>query len=251
MTVSEDLFENFCSLNGIEYSRLSPDGKKTPDYEANLGGMKTIVEIKELSVNSEEKLFLKSFEEDYLSQVAKGEKKVTVGNHTPGRRVRHKIEACKKQLRRFVHQNVPAVLLLYDTRPFPFEISSYDVKVAMYGFESIPLYPPDVAGESLKFGEHRFGKGKKLRSDSHTYISAVGVLCEKDRSGSLHVDFYLNAHADNPLSVESLISEKNITVYTVLSTQQFGDWHRVVSEKMGSADDLSPSGERGSAIAGQ
>lgn len=43
------------------------------------------------------------------------------------------------------------------------------------------------------------------------------------------------------------VNEEKMTV----STQRFGDWHRVVPDKMGEVDDLSPSGERGSADAGQ
>ena len=222
MTISEKLFEQFCRENNIEFSRLLPDGNKTPDYEINLDDQHTILEIKEFALNDEEKAAINDFKKKGYSSWDQSK----LGN-----RIRYKIDDSKRQIQRLASGKSSAILLLYDARPFPIKgISPYEIEVAMYGWESIDLHVPENLEEPVRFGKHRFGKGKKFRHDCHTYISAIGMLKEIDPTEPLHLDLYLNVYADIPLQIDSLITRKNITVFIVASGNgnEFRGWARIV-----------------------
>jgi hypothetical protein len=224
MTKSEQLFESFCTSNKIPFVRLIPDGQKTPDYEIELGGVKIITEIKELTVNEEEKQVLKDLDEKHSATWGKGK---------IGDRIRNKIEAGKRQLERVASSKYPGVLVLYDTRPMPFTgIHPYEIEVAMYGWETIDVHVSENYEDPVKFGAHRFGKGKKLRPDSHTYISALAVLREKHPENELHLDIYHNVFADIPLPIESFVPHDKITAHTILPNEknEFHGWSRIVAD---------------------
>jgi len=222
MTISEKLFEQFCRENNIQFSRLLPDGNKTPDYEINLGDQHIILEIKEFALNNEEKIAINDFKKKRFS---------SWGSSKVGNRIRYKIDDSKRQIERLASGKCPAILLLYDARPFPIKgTSPYEIEVAMYGWESIDLHVPENLEKPVRFGKHRFGKGKKFRSDCHTYISAIGMLREIEPTEQLNLDIYLNVYADMPLQIDSLITRKNITVYTIASGNgnEFRGWARIV-----------------------
>ena len=224
MTTSEQLFERFCTQSVIPFVRLLPDGIETPDYEITLGGVRVIVEIKELTPNEEEWQALCELEEKHS----------TSWGGTVGKRVRYKIDAAKHQLERLAGGRCAGVLLLYDARPQPFRgISPYEIEVAMYGFEAIDLHVPEGIGTPVHFGTHRFGKGKKLRHDCHTYISAIGILRETDTSGQYHIDFYHNVHTDHPLPLTEILRRKDMTVFTVAPGKgnEFRGWARMVTNE--------------------
>lgn len=85
----------------------------------------------------------------------------------------------------------------------------------MYGWETIDLRVPGESTQPVHFGKHRFGKGAKLRSDHHAYISAVGVLQESAPSGPLHLNLYLNRFADRPVPIEAASGQENITIFNI------------------------------------
>jgi len=225
MTISEQQFERFCNTYGLPFKRLTPDIHKTPDYEVVLGGQRTIVEIKELTSNDEEVKVVRDLRE---------KRSASWGSAKVGNRIRYKIDDSKRQLERLAAGKCPGILLLYDTRPIPVRgISPYEILVAMYGFETVDLHVPEKMGEPVRFGKHRFGKGKKLRQDCHTFISAVGVLRETNPEGSLHLDLYDNVFADSPLSLEQLAGREDISVFTVApgDGNEFRGWAKLVTEE--------------------
>ena len=225
MTISEDQFERFCNQGNLPFVRLEPDGQETPDYEVVLGGQHAIFEIKELTPNKEEMHALRDVKEKHSA---------SWGSSKVGNRIRYKIDDAKRQLERLAGGKCPGVVLLYDARP-PLirSISPYEIEVAMYGFETIDLDVPDKIGEPVTFGKRRFGKGKKLRHDSHTFISAVGVLRESSRNGPLHMDLYLNVFADKPLPLDKLVQRRDISLYTVPPGKgnEFRGWAKIVTEE--------------------
>ena len=218
MNISEKKFESFCDIGEILYTRLTPEGKKTPDYEIVLGGCRMIVEIKELTPNDDEKKGIKDLEE---------KKWATWGSSKVGNRIRYKIDDSKRQIERLASKICPAILLLYDTRPFPVRgISPYEILVAMYGFETIDVHVPKNPNSKLTFGKHRFGKGKKIHHDQHNYISSVGVLRELESEGNLHIDLYNNVFSDKPLPFLKLLNRNDLSFYTIAqdSGDEFRKW---------------------------
>ena len=65
-TISEALFERFCTDTGIPFIRLEPDssaGRSTPDYEIYLQEPPILVEVKQIDPNHEDQSSLRSFAE--------------------------------------------------------------------------------------------------------------------------------------------------------------------------------------------
>lgn len=207
MTVSETLFEQYCTQGNISLRRLTPDGRKTPDFEVILGGKKVIIEVKELTPNYGEKLADREFNEKGYA---------VWGDNKVGTRVRYKINESKHQLKRFAEGKYPALLVLYDARPSNVRgIYAYEILVAMYGFESIDLHVPEDLSEPVRMGKHRFGKGKKVGPDRHSYFSALAVLREMNDSANLHLDVYDNVFAAIKIPYEYIAAHNDMTVFTI------------------------------------
>lgn len=199
-----------------------PDGHDMPDYEIRIGAARIFVEIKELTLNKEEQLELRGIKEKVRNGTA-----TTIGD-----RIRKEIERARRQLKRHAKEGHPSVLLVYDARPFPFRgISEYEIKVAMYGFEAIDIHIPANVGEPIRWGIHRFGKGKKMRPDSHTYISSIGVLRPTRMADEYCIDLYNNIHAQNPLPWIDLVHIKDMSSFTLApgSGNEFRSWERMVT----------------------
>ncbi|MDN3514279.1 MAG: hypothetical protein NG747_07755 [Candidatus Brocadia sp.] len=225
MTKSEEQFERFCKSGNLTFVRLKPNGQKTPDYEVVLDDQQVIIEIKELTLNKEEIQALRNIEANYPA---------SWGSNKVGNRIRYKIDDAKRQLEHLAGGKCPGVVLLYDTRPPPIRgISPYEIEVAMYGSETIDLHVSDKIGEPIAFGKHRFGKGKKLRHDCHTFISAVGVLRESSSDVTLHMDLYCNIYADKSLLLDKLVQRRDISLYTVAPGKgnEFRGWAKIVIEE--------------------
>src|SRR5215216_1898358 len=65
-TISEMLFERFCTDTGIPFVRLEPDsssGQRTPDYEIHLQEPPVLVEVKQIDPNREDQALLRVFAE--------------------------------------------------------------------------------------------------------------------------------------------------------------------------------------------
>jgi hypothetical protein len=238
MTISEQLFERFCQAGVIPFVRLPTGDDRTPDYKIEMSGTQMIVEIKELTPNDDEQRAIREFQENHS----------TTCGWTLGNRVRYKIDSAKGQLERLAGGECPGILLLYDARPEPFHgIEPVDIMAAMYGCEAIDVHIPDDPGEPVRFGAHRFGKGKKLRHDCHTFISAIGSLWERHADGHIHIDFFNNVHATHPIPFATIVQRKDMTVYTLAPGR--GNEHRrwakmVMDEEYKETNQASHGGQR-------
>jgi len=224
-TISETLFEEFCRENLIPCWRIPRDQGKTADYRIEVGGHDVIAEVKEFTPNDEDEQAAGDFRKDGFA---------SWGCAKIGSRVRNKIDKGKRQLARLAEGKCPAVLVLYDARPTPTDYFNgmpprYEVLVAMYGWETIPLDVPGAWGKPVQFGKHRFGKGKKFRENTHAYISAIGLLKRTNPCEPVHLDLYLNVFADFQLP-EELVSREAVTVYSLADGEgnEFRGWERVV-----------------------
>ncbi len=227
---SEKVFEQFCATNATHCERIATDDGKTPDYKVEIGGARIVVEVKELQQNDMDKKVVQEWNarpDEFHSWEAR-----------PGKRIRAAIESAKHQIKSLAEGKCPGILLLYDTRPYPLRgfdsLNPHEIKVGMYGFETIAIRVSEDTAEPPRFGPHTFGKGKKVGRDYHSYISALGVLRESSSSGKYHVDLYLNDYADSdhPLPLCALVARSDFTVRRLGPGRQdeFRDWEIMAPE---------------------
>lgn len=207
MTTSEKHFENFCRHAGLEFTRLPESDKQTADYQIVLAGQKMIVEVKEIEANESESQAYCRLRENSSA---------TWGVGKIGNRIRNKVEAGKRQIEALAAGKYPGILLIYDARPPGIRgIWPYEIVVAMLGFETIDLHPAPNPSEPVKFGSHRFGKNKKFRHNSHTYISAIGILLEAEIEGKFHINLYCNPYAEHPLPIDDIVSRSDMSIFII------------------------------------
>ena len=233
MTISEEQFEHFCRQASIPCTRLAEGEEKTADYDILLGGQRIIVEVKEIKANEADRQALCELREKHSA--GRGTNKV-------GSRIRNKIGAAKRQIERLAAGKCPGVLLLYDTRsPEIRGVWPYEILVAMYGYETIDVHVSEDSNEPVRFGTHRFGKGKKLGPDCHTYISAIGILRETVLANVLHIDLYHNVYADHPLPLAEIVPRKDMTVFSVApgGVNEFRGWAQIVTKEEKEANKAS------------
>ncbi len=170
-TQSEKWFEECCANSGITCKRISEENNKTPDYELTIDDQRTIVEVKEISRNKEER------ESDrLLSQRGYG----SVLSNTPGDRVRKKIRDSSPQIKARTHGIYPSILVLCDLKSSRGQIAGhldpYNIRVAMYGLEQMHIAVPRDHAVSPYVTGMSYGPKRKMTEDCNTSISAIGVL---------------------------------------------------------------------------
>jgi len=221
MTTSEDLFERFCKENNIGYSKIEESTIKTPDYEIEIDGLTVITEIKQIDPNKEEKELIRKLENGEM---------VTTGG-TPGDRVRSKIKSASPQLSKLAKGKYPSIVVLFNNIPFALgnPTEAYNIRVGMYGLESIVLSVPNNYEAPPTVKDRKFGPKRKLTEEHNTTISAVAVL-SKNQEGELRLEVYHNQFAAIPLP-HGLLSTRNVSEY-VLSENQTGvfqEWKSIDS----------------------
>jgi hypothetical protein len=126
-TISEILFERFCTETGIPFTPIPPEpaaGRQTPAYELHLQVPPILTEVKQIDLNPEDKALFRQLYETGTYEF----------QGLPGKRVRKRIWQAASQLKARVKPDQPALLIIYNNvsvlRGFtdPFQIMS-----AMYG----------------------------------------------------------------------------------------------------------------------
>lgn len=187
-TESEVLFERYCYVRGIKVDGIAVGKDRTPDYRIEVDGIVAFVEIKQFDPNKDELAALDALPE--------GE--VLVLDSEPGGKARAKIASAAKQLSGAAKGMCPAIVVLNNNLPFLLgnPASPYNIRVAMYGFESVVLQKT-ADGFSLAITDLKFGPKKRLTETQGTTISAIAVLSDSDRGPYLSI--YHNEHAAQPL----------------------------------------------------
>ena len=217
LTISERLFEQFCSDNDIRFTRIETEsdaGNLTPDYEIEGpgGGQRISVEIKQFDPTPEDRKLQRQLEERKYTDVFGGE---------PGAKVRLKIQSGAKQLKARTEGKEPGILVLYNNVPIHARgIDSYEIKTAMYGIEKLTV---DVGGDETSLLDRGFGPKRKTTPNSNTSLSAVAVL--KEAGDALVLLVFHNVHAANPMEPAWLPSS-NIAHFTLEEKLQgeYQDW---------------------------
>lgn len=196
MTRSENLFEDFCRLEGIACERIAEGQSKSPDYVVHLSSASVVVELKEIALNPEEANLLRVPLEEW-------DPSWTYHWGVPGERIRNKITKSIPQLRALCQGSYPGLLLIYNSVSFWPELADgYAVKVAMYGIETAFISPEAAAEGGAQILARWHGQRKKLTCCQNTTLSAVGIM--EDADGITSINCYHNYFARNPIPPEAL-----------------------------------------------
>src|SRR5262245_50629387 len=112
-TTSELAFETFLSENDLTFEKIKEGTTRRPDYLVQLGDLKLMFEIKELTDDE---------------GFAHGTR--IIGDH-----IRRIIDTARSQVRYATTQGIPAALLIYNKLDplFLFATEDHDFETAMYG----------------------------------------------------------------------------------------------------------------------
>ena len=187
-TLSENIFEEFCTWNSIPFTRVERLVVPTPDYIIDLCHQKVMVEIKQLDKSDDDKLFMKKIRNAHIASRWESTDK----------RIRNAIDTSRKQFRTYKNNKVPKLLVIFDNTSLEV-INPDDVRTAMYGDETVSLLVNETDIQSppivKKVG---FGRNKKLSPEVNTTFSALATL-SKFGDGTLFLNIYHNIFAKNPI----------------------------------------------------
>ena len=195
-TTSEALFSEICAQHGYAVTNIPRStSQKTADLRIVTPYGEIIAEIKELAPNQEDKAQIQNLKLNGSCEIG----------GVVGHRARGMIKDAAKQIESHIHENKPAVIVLYDNihedggslqSPFG-HLSMEHIDAAMYGFWTVYL-----SGAADSNGGER-----SLRCDKRCHVSAVVVMgyCAP---GSLIV--YHNFFASRPLSPKAFAGEMSV-----------------------------------------
>ncbi|MGD0232710.1 MAG: hypothetical protein ABSC19_20550 [Syntrophorhabdales bacterium] len=220
MTKGECGFQEFCKRNSIIFEPIARTAGKSPDYRLSVGDTIIIAEVKDIEMNDEEKQACQAIE---LGQAR------SWGSNNIGSRVRDAIGKANRQLSQVTQGKLPGILILFDNRPWPFNIVfPYEIMVAMYGLETCdfavsrglsPPATPVIVGR-------RFGKGRKCGPSHNTSTSAVGVMLPHRQDGRCEFVVYHNQFAAVSISPCTFGSIETVKQFALKrnTADEFGDW---------------------------
>ena len=197
------VFQFLCEAKGIPFQKIAHEAGKTPDYYIHIAGKRIVIEIKQFDADSKEG--------EIFRNTSKHLGKIHTFPFTPGDAVRRKINKAGPQIRKKTGGTVPSILILYNRRLLYNPANDYEIRVGMYGFDSIVLAVPDDMSIAPHEVDRKFGGSRKMTETYNTSISAVGVLGH-DKVGSTQLVVYHNGYSANPLSPDLL---------QVLASRQF------------------------------
>jgi hypothetical protein len=159
-----------------------------------------VTEVKEIVPNATEK----------AADVALRKGQPVVISTTPGKRIRGKISDALPQIKARAKRRYPGLLVLYEEGGGTRHVDSYQVRVAMFGFESVVIEVPNDPRQSPFAVGAKYGPGRRMTPDHSTSVSAVGILSAQGGETSLTV--YHNPHAKILLPPE-LVARYGIPQY--------------------------------------
>lgn len=216
-TLSEALFEEFCSVNGIVYARVPTSDRRTPDYDLNIAGQTVVAEIKQINPNKEEQEQQRQFESRGFA----------VGGGTPGKRIRKVIDAAAGQIRNRAKGLFPSLVVVYNNVPLFNHTDPYFILVGMYGLETYQLrLSKQVEKKPFLLGK-RFGPERRMTISDNTSISALAVMT-RGYDRQITLTLYHNAHAAIPIPPD-LFRPFSIKQFSLAKKvmQHFYEWEEV------------------------
>lgn len=216
-TQSEELFELFCQQNKIRCRPVKTGSKRTPDYDIFLPRRKVVAEVKELTLNPNER----------AAETTLRLKKYATVLSTPGERIRGKITDASPQIRARTKRRYPGLIVLFEEGLISRHLDPYQVRVAMYGLETIVVAVPRNPRSSPYAIDRKFGPRRKMTPEHNTSVSAIGILSEHP-NGLPELVIYHNAHAALPLRPD-LFSRYGVRQFKLAqpSPGTMADWEEI------------------------
>jgi hypothetical protein len=217
LTLSEQLFEEFCRSASITCERILPSavaGARSPDYRIrDQVGDAVIVEVKQFDPSPEEKKEI----EAWLAG------KVVVRGGVPGARLREVIDRANVQLKTISKGQLPGLLVIYNNvLGDRHHTDPYAILTAMRGLDVVPVVVPKDPRQSPTFLPSRPGPKKKLRADANTHISAIAVL-ERIEDEQFRFIVYHNPHARKPINAQGFVGQH---IHHLMMRGDQSDWER-------------------------
>lgn len=185
-TISEALFEAFCSNNRIECKRIPVDSTPTCDYEINIYGVPIHIEIKQ--IDDDQDLKKHDFGWSYLGK--------------PGEIIRRRIEGARKQIHEAAQNGHPTILLIYNNLinlgPRTGTLDR-DFTHGLYGEMTLR-----IKVETNEVSEPFHGKNRSLQEIKNTSFSAVGRIEQTQGGASIHL--FGNMYARNKIDFSRIPS---------------------------------------------
>ena len=183
-TISEETFEEFCSINKIKLQKINESVKASPDYEAIINGKKFIFEIKQL---------------DKDIRRADGSWSLILGSE-----IRKVIRKKNRQVKNSALRGFPTILLIYNNFDALqlLRTDQHDFTAAMYGKLTLLMDKT-----SIKVIDTYHGKNDKCQPNTNTSFSVIGGIYK--RGGSPQIEIYENVYAKVPIDYASLPSSIN------------------------------------------
>jgi hypothetical protein len=197
-TISEQLFESFCTENGFQACPVRTESHRTPDYILRIGGISIVVEVKQFDPNAAELATLRKLPEEW------GESD-TFSAEIPGERVRSKIDSALPQLKKVAGTSIPAMLVLYDNvRLWPEICDANSIGVALYGIESALISSKQAPEGGATIVARWHGGSRRATPSANTTLSAIGILDRRRESNEITLSLFHNYFARNPIAIDAL-----------------------------------------------
>ncbi len=187
-TVSEQLFEDYCTLRCYPFKRIDPSAEagRHPDYEVHTPRGAVICEVKQIEPNEEDEAF---------DEKLKKYRYALFTGRAIGKRARAKLKDACGQLGRFRNDPRPCVAIIVDTT-FHSYLTPPEIDAAMFG-DPLVLFSTDPADHRTDF---RRGGNRRLNEERGVYIGALALLRRGEFEGGVRLDIYHNAFATKRIS---------------------------------------------------
>lgn len=179
MTLSEELFAEFCRRAQIRCERIATGAGRTPDYDIFLGDLRVVTEVKEVEPQPRGPTGVYSF--------------------TIGKAIRHDLKKAGPQIKARAQDRVPGMVVLFEKQWQ--QVGAAPIRHAMYGAHTVDLSVPADRSRSPSFLGHRLGGQRKMTEKDNTSISVVAHLDREGRDG-ITLTIYHNRYARLPIEQE-------------------------------------------------
>lgn len=185
-TISEELFERYCELNGILCTRIAEGEQKRPDYRLNVAGTSVLAEVKKIDPDDADRRMLRQTEEAGSALAYRGEL---------GARIRPKIAKAASQLSKLASSEESCIVVIFNNVFTGFFTDQTNVMAAMYSGHEFRI---SLFAEGEEFAGERLGGKRRLTEEHNTTVSAVCMLFT-DPDGVPYLVVYYNHFAAVPL----------------------------------------------------
>ncbi|MCB9134191.1 MAG: hypothetical protein H6636_02115 [Anaerolineales bacterium] len=222
LTISEELFERFCTENKVPFSSHSllhrQRNSKTPDYEIIVNSKRVILEVKQLDpVSPDDKEHQRQLDEMGITEVYEGK---------VAQRIRRKISDAMPQLNKWTNKDIPGLIFIYSNLPLDGRyIEPHHILEGMYGEEIFQIVFPDNPSAPPYVANVQFGGKRKVAPDYNTTLSAIVSIFEDWEQHQLHAYFYHNIFSKCKFEPDWLRG-KRVKHFSLPNTnmKQFSEW---------------------------